>query len=319
MDLKNYNNMKIGSKVLLFGEYTVLNNGVALTVPFDKFSGTLCFPKNGEKNSSSEKSNDVVKRFSDFMAHLPEKDLEGMDFRTLYDEVKRGIFFKSNIPQGYGLGSSGALVVAVFVRYFQTTRELTSDIKGISKENLNRMKRVLGKLESFFHGSSSGIDPLSIFVNEPLLFQSSEVQKVDLPAYNSDGKNTIFLLDTGKERNTKQLVNIFNEKMECSKFQSAMKDELVEYSNNCISALIENETDSLYDNLSKLVQCQLSHLDHLIPNELKDKVSKGIESKDYFIKICGAGGGGYLLGFTSEWEKTQKEFEDYQLEILHKF
>lgn len=309
----------VSSKVLLFGEYTVLNNGIALTVPYDKFSGTLSFPEYGDDSATSEKSNDVVKRFSEFMAHLPEKDIEGMDFRTLYDEVKKGIFFKSNIPQGYGLGSSGALVVAIFIRYFETTKAIKSDIEGLSKENLNRMKRFLGKLEGFFHGSSSGIDPLAILVNEPLLFQNSEISQVELPPYRANGENFIFLLDSKIQRKTDDLVNEYKRKCKDPAFKKALVTDLSFYSKNCINALISNKTDFLYENLIQLIKIQMEHLDYLIPDTLKDKVQDGIDSQDYFLKICGSGGGGYMLGFTKDWKATQKALNGYHLEVIHRY
>lgn len=311
--------MNVGSKVLLFGEYTVLNNGVALTIPFDKFSGELCFPDENQDEKSSEESHNILRNFTSFITSNPELKKMNLDVKAMVDELSKGVFFKSDIPQGYGLGSSGAVVAAIFERYYNKARSVKNDLKEISKDKLHQLRHFLGELESYFHGSSSGIDPLTIFVNEPLLFRKSKVQKVDLPAFNENGEHTIFLIDTGKERNTKKLVDIFNSKMKCSKFESAINKDLVNYTNNCIEALIQNDTSSLYSNLSKLAHCQLEHLDHLIPEELTEKVAQGIKSEDYFIKICGAGGGGYLLGFTSKWEKVQEQFKDYQLEILHKF
>ena len=32
--------------------------------------------------------------------------------------------------------------------------------------------------------------------------------------------------------------------------------------------------------------------------------AKGIESNDYFLKLCGSGGGGYILGFSEDFEKA---------------
>jgi mevalonate kinase len=29
---------------------------------------------------------------------------------------------------------------------------------------------------------------------------------------------------------------------------------------------------------------------------------KGLKSKKYFLKLCGSGGGGYLLGFANDFE-----------------
>ena len=45
-------------------------------------------------------------------------------------DIKRGLFFKSSIPIGYGLGSSGALVSAVYNQYFFNKIEISEDISS---------------------------------------------------------------------------------------------------------------------------------------------------------------------------------------------
>ena len=45
---------------------------------------------------------------------------------------------------------------------------------------------------------------------------------------------------------------------------------------------------------------------------------KGIESGDYYLKLCGSGGGGYILGFTRDYEKAKAQLKDYQLELVQR-
>ncbi len=52
----------------------------------------------------------------------------------------------------------------------------------ISKNQLKDLKKVFGELESYFHGKSSGIDPLICYMNLPILIENKEsVDKVSIP------------------------------------------------------------------------------------------------------------------------------------------
>ncbi len=41
---------------------------------------------------------------------------------------------------------------------------------------------------------------------------------------------------------------------------------------------------------------------------------KGISDSTYTLKLCGSGGGGFLLGFTRDFEETKKEFHGITLQ-----
>jgi mevalonate kinase len=66
-------------------------------------------------------------------------------------------------------------------------------------------------LESYFHGKSSGIDPLICFMNLPILIESKEsVDKVSIPKEEL-GKGAIFLIDSGITGETGPMIQIFFE------------------------------------------------------------------------------------------------------------
>ena len=46
---------------------------------------------------------------------------------------------------------------------------------------------------------------------------------------------------------------------------------------------------------------------------------KGIETNAYYLKLCGSGGGGFILGFTEDYEKAEKALKDYPLEVVYRF
>ena len=98
--------------------------------------------------------------------------------------------FDSSIPQGFGVGSSGAIVAAIYDNYSQD--KIASDA-NMSNEEFIGLKKIFGTLESYYHGKSSGLDPLICYLNLPVLIKSkSEVGTVGLPD-TSTGKGAIFL------------------------------------------------------------------------------------------------------------------------------
>ena len=38
-----------------------------------------------------------------------------------------------------------------------------------------------------------------------------------------------------------------------------------------------------------------------------------------FLKLCGSGGGGYILGFTEDLEKAKRSLAGHKLEVVYQF
>ena len=55
----------------------------------------------------------------------------------------------------------------------------------------------------------------------------------------------------------------------------------------------------------------------MIPSDFIEIWKKGIETNAYFLKLCGSGGGGYILGFTQDFNKTAKILNRYKLEVVY--
>jgi mevalonate kinase len=53
------------------------------------------------------------------------------------------------VPQGYGVGSSGALVAAIYDRYAQ---DKITVLENLTREKLLQLKNIFSQMESFFHG-----------------------------------------------------------------------------------------------------------------------------------------------------------------------
>lgn len=311
---------RVNSKVLVFGEYSVLHNSMALTIPFSKFSGKLCYPKNTDESSIAVLSNKGIREFCKHILENHTDPAFKLNVTKMTKELDKGLFFRSDIPQGFGLGSSGALVAAVFMRYLEKAGDFKDELKDLTMDRIQNLKSCLGRLEGHFHGVSSGIDPLSIIINEPLLLKANkEIIKADIPAYNENGENFIFLLNTQMARNSEKLIQRFNNACKEKEFKEKLETKLIEFTNAGITDFIKGDTESFYVNLEKLVRFQLQEMHYLIPEKYQSIVQKGLDSNDFYLKICGSGGGGYMIGFTKNWKETQQLLKGEDLEILYRF
>ena len=51
----------------------------------------------------------------------------------------------------------------------------------------------------------------------------------------------------------------------------------------------------------------------------KEKDAAGNESGEYSLKLCGAGGGGFILGITPDFKMIAESLKDYEVRPLIKF
>lgn len=307
------------SKILLFGEYGVIHNAMALSIPFDEFAGRLTFEPSFLNEIEAKKSNQSLKKYASHLSELIEfqKLPFVLDIETFERDIEAGLVFDSSIPQGFGVGSSGALVAAVYDRY---ALEKISNSAVLSGKDTVRLKESLARMESFFHGKSSGMDPLICYLRQPMLIESKDnINKVGLPESKLTGKAGIFLLNTGKPGNTQPLVNLFLDKCKEEGFLAVVKQEIIPFSDNCIKAFLKGEAQEMFENLKELSALALSYLNPMIPRRFRKVWKKGLDTQSYYLKLCGSGGGGYLLGFAEDLDKAQAELHEHELKIIHRF
>jgi len=111
------NSSRYHAKILLFGEYILMSGSRALTLPFPGFGG--CFEFNKTKSPAHIRSNSSLKEFHDYLAEKKKAFPEGLmiDLDRFRMDINDGLYLDSDIPQGYGVGSSGLLVASVYKRY----------------------------------------------------------------------------------------------------------------------------------------------------------------------------------------------------------
>ena len=285
------------SKVILFGEYSMIFEANALMIPLRQYAAQWRYASHLLAEGSAA-SNASLQRFAESLSTLDGMN-ELLDLERFNHELYYGLYLSSDVPSGYGLGSSGTLVAAVYDRY---ARQKTDD--------LMRLKSVFGRMESYFHGSSSGIDPLECYLDQPFRITPEGVSLLSddfLPA----GLH-VFLADTGVKSNTKPLVQYFKNKRGDARYLSEFQQEYLPCVTQCIDTLLAGRTEAFFAVLRRLTDAQLKFLRPMITD---NSIDLFLEKPDFHfgVKISGSGGGGYVLGFTDDVEQTQEFLDDYEI------
>lgn len=263
---------KYPAKLLLFGEHTVLKGSSSLAVPYPSYH-----------MSWADKMKEHPSWLVDYCNYLSQECNSFLDIDTLNSWIENKTI-SANIPIGYGLGSSGALTAAIY-------DVAQSDDVG---DQLDILQQRLGLMESFFHGKSSGFDPLISYLQSPILRKDGELHILE-----SDDVSipiNCYLLDSGSARSGKDMIKLFSDNYNLNK----SKAEDLAQTNNMITnhSLRDSNTTDYYTLIKKISQLQQEVMPYMIVEHLKDLWQEGLDTDDYYIKICGAGGGGYYLVFS---------------------
>lgn len=305
------------SKILLFGEYGIIKDSKGLAIPYNFYNGALKI----EENPSLEaiKSNESLKRFASYLEELQSEQPELVTFNieALQSDVVNGMHFDSSIPQGYGVGSSGALVAAIYDKY--ANNKITV-LENLTREKLLQLKAIFSQMESFFHGKSSGLDPLNSYLSIPILINSKDnIEATGIPTQSTNGKGAVFLLDSGIVGETAPMVSIFMENLKEEGFRKMLKSQFIKYTDACVDNFLHGDVKSLFSNTKKLSKVVLNNFKPMIPEQFHQVWQHGIDTNDYYLKLCGSGGGGYILGFTQDLAKAKESLKDYKLEVVYQF
>ncbi|MCB4799129.1 mevalonate kinase family protein [Neotamlana laminarinivorans] len=301
------------SKILLFGEYGIIKDSKGLSIPYNFYNGAL--KKSENPSETAIKSNESLKKYVDYLAAI-NPELVVFDIETLKSDVADGMYFDSSIPQGYGVGSSGALVAAIYDKY---AKNKITVLENLTREKLLELKAIFSEMESFFHGKSSGLDPLNSYLSIPILINSKDnIEATGIPA-QQNGKGAVFLIDSGIVGETAPMVSIFMENMKQEGFRNMLKDKFIKHTDACVEDFLSGNIKSLFRNTKQLSKVVLNHFKPMIPKQFHELWKKGLDTNEYYLKLCGSGGGGYILGFTEDIEKAKQSLSNYKLEVVYNF
>ncbi|QNJ97144.1 mevalonate kinase family protein [Constantimarinum furrinae] len=305
------------SKILLFGEYGIIKDSKGLSIPYNFYNGALKIDEN--RTIATRRSNENLRRFSEYLSEVQneKKALVTFDIDALKQDVENGLYFDSSIPQGYGVGSSGALVAAIYDKYAQ---DKITVLENLTREKLLQLKAIFAEMESFFHGKSSGLDPLNSYLSLPILINSTDnIEPAGIPSQTENGKGAVFLLDSGSTGETAPMVHIFMESMKQEGFRNMLKDQFVKHTDACVDDFLNGDVKSLFGNIKQLSKVVLDNFKPMIPKQFHTLWKKGIDTNAYYLKLCGSGGGGYMLGFTQDIDKARNALKGYNLEVVYNF
>jgi len=300
------------SKILLFGEYGIIEDSKGLSIPYNFFNGALKITEN--HTPESKKSNLILLEFCEFLKDIEDLNL---DLDLFKQHISKGLYFDSSIPRGYGVGSSGALVAAIYDKY--SNNKITV-LENLTREKLLVLKSIFSKMESYFHGTSSGLDPLNSYLSIPILIKSkNEINVTGIPSQKSNGSGAVFLIDSGQTGSTAPMVKIFMEKMKSEGFRNMINSEFIKHTNLCVDNFLSGDIKNLFNHTKKLSKIVFDNFKPMIPTDFHDLWKKGIDSESYFLKLCGSGGGGYILGFAPDIDKAKNDLKNYNLEVVYHF
>jgi mevalonate kinase len=293
MNMQNREQQRAFSgKVMLFGEYSIMEGSGAALVPLRKLQGKLILPL--KSDVITRQSNRKLIRFAQFLEEKTMHDI--MDIEQLINDLENGLYFYSGIPENYGLGSSGAICAALYEAYHTSDGQLS----------LSDLRKIFAGMESFFHGSSSGADPLCIYLDQPLIInESGNINMVSdrLFEHNRIGP---FLVNTSKESLTAPLVHQFRRNMKDLDYVNGFTGYYIPAVNRAIDEWVNGKLQET--TVFELSRAQDVYLNAMIPEAFKRLWQEGMNSRLFALKICGSGGGGMVLGFTDRMAETREYF-----------
>lgn len=256
----------------------MLHGSKALAMPFSKYAGKWIY----EKTHSSRAEIQKLKQY--LLTIYRQGKIDQFNFDELERQISKGIAFESNIPQGYGVGSSGSVTAAVYDAFYNHNDQIS----------IQELKTTLGLIESCYHGSSSGVDPLVSFLSQPILIHNKN--KVELlDGINENINESLFLIDTSIQRSTAPLVEAYlNTRKENEQFLMEMQ-EIAAINDELIDRYLIDDKVTFTSKIKELSQAQFKTMNMMIPSKYRALWKYGLESGEYSMKINGAGGGGFLM------------------------
>jgi len=303
------------SKILLIGEYSLLQGYEALGLPFRRFGASLAMPDETRKggNIPMQGNNVLEKYYNEWLCSYKElKDV--LDLDRFGEDVRKGLYIESDIPARSGIGSSGALCAAIYGNY---ARNPISTRDRPDQERWRSLRSIFILMESWFHGSSSGFDPLLSYLDRPLLLQGSgNIVQADLQGL-MPSEMQVFLADAGPKEETPVLIRRTIKEFMQGYGGSGPGEELGELNNRCISFLMKKNGPGFASSVKDLSEFQLANMRWLIPGKLSEIWARGLADDSFYLKLCGSGGGGFMLGFSRDTERTGEIFSSAGVKIIN--
>jgi mevalonate kinase len=294
------------AKILLFGEYSLMHGSNALAVPFRNYYGKWSFSQYCAEYTH------LLFKFSDYLEDTQNKFPFAIDVQKFRKDLALGLYFESSIPISYGIGSSGALCAAFYGNYVKDPISVQCN-----DQELVELKRHLSLLEGYFHKTSSGIDPLVSYTNAAILHKADgSIQRLTSVDAKFD-RVSLFLIDTKIYGTTSYNITLFNDLLKEEYYLNEFRGSYKVLVNKCISMYLESEHRDFISTVGKLSSQQQSFFEPMIPSGFLKYFQIAEDTAKFSLKLCGSGGGGFLLGFTSDIEYVNKLFQADSVKLIN--
>jgi len=304
------------AKLLLFGEYSILLGSSAIGMPIKSFKASLSFVDQQKEGLllQAEQSNMLLKKLCDHYLGKPEIFNQFLDLNRFKTDITQGLYLASTIPQRFGMGSSGALCAAIYGRYGFDGNVQYVDL---NKDQLIFLRKNFIQMESYFHGKSSGFDPLVIYLQKTILFKNDGgVVPIIFNSLFNNHMIELMLIDSGLPRSSASFVQQFLDQFVPGGIILPVTERLIGLTNSCIDNIASEKVDDFWSDLLKLSQFQLQEMSHLIPAHLLLYWTEGLQSGLFALKLCGSGGGGFLTCFTRDKVGSVDYFRNREIGVV---
>ena len=107
--------------------------------------------------------------------------------------------------------------------------------------------------------------------------------------------------------------------MKNKSFEKVFEDKFIDLNDKCVEFFIKGNYKNLEINIKKLSRIVFDNFKMVIPNKFYKVWERGLKSENYFLKLCGSGGGGFILGFSKDLKKTELLLNKYNFKIVYRF
>ena len=349
-----------GGKVIISGEHSVVYGKPALAFGIDKHTKMYlnCYKSDQNKNcfalinlmslkinfkiSKNEMidyliSNDKIQNINNdnivckhkkhliqiiFNIYIKLKDLIKLEKVKYYIENTYFLIsISSDIPVGFGLGSSAAYNVCI-------VNGLCLLINKLLNNNIFNKKDILllsNESEKIFHnGTPSGIDASCSLYGGVINFRSiNDQSNVKIPINNFFlNKIKFILINTKIQRNGGEFIkNVSNFKKNNPELFNNLINEIGDVTNNIINLIMKEQSndDDCFKFFELIKQNQKLLKSICVSNNEIDNIINILEKNEFVGKISGGGGGGFIICFVlkEKINDIQKLLKDNRIDYIN--
>ena len=322
-----------GGKVIISGEHSVVYGKPAIAFSIDKYTkmDLKCFKSSKQfncftsvnlldlkiqiiitkseliehlNNKIQNINNDKYKQhliyiITNFFKHLESKNIDEKRIINYIYNNSIETSISSEIPVGYGLGSSAAYNVCIINGICLLTNKILGN-NIYSKEEILNLSNDGEKI--FHNGTPSGIDVSCSLLGGIIVFRNiKDKNNLNISEKNFFNEKIKFLLiDTKIKRNGGEFIKIVSEykNNNFKEFNDTIND-IENVSNNIIKLLSKekNDEDDCFKFFELIKQNQRLLKKICVSNDEIDKIINLLEINGFVGKISGAGGGGFIITF----------------------